>query len=169
MTISTGGRYDNIGGPTVDSSGVMINTSNILYDDSIAKLRSAPFEVPEGYYAVLVGYNMEQAAGAEFVIDGVTLGSQHVANGGACCNGVEDRGNKASTTATVLFRETMTLGGNAWKITQKTPRVIVAVPGWYVVELNDGDHIGQGLQLEYRLVKQKLQLPEAYFPGIKGA
>lgn len=169
MNINTGGRYENMAGPAVDGTGPSGNTNKVLYDDTIAVTRSVPFEVPEGHYAVVIGYNLENVEGAKFRIDGVTLGSQKVASGGACCSGRENRENRASTVATVLFREPMRLGGADWEVTRANNRVVIAVPGWYVTELNSEDNVGAGIQLEYYLVKQSLQLPDVYFPGIKGA
>ena len=162
--IDTGGRYENL---TPQNDGRPTTGSNTtLFDSASTSLTSVLITVQVDRPLMLVAYLMEP--GAELSVEGVSVGSRGIANGSGCCNPCNNNGRPLTTSDAVdiRFREVMTLGGNAWKITDAYRRLVLTLPGQYILQLNDQQYLGLVHVELVELGKVETRIPDVYVAGV---
>jgi hypothetical protein len=162
-TIDTGGYYSGRGTTCEDSRPVQ-GENQVLFDPASTFLQSGLIIVRADQPVMLVAYMVPE--GAEFVVEGVAVGSRAVQQGGGCCSpcGPTLMGQGA---ADIRFREPMTLGGNTWVINEAKKRLVINLPGTYLLVLNDDQYLGSVHVEMVKLGDVKTTLPTAYLAGIQ--
>lgn len=162
--IDTGGRYETL--QPVNDGRPTSSSNTTLFDSASTSTTSVLISVRTGRPLMLIAYMMEE--GAELTVEGVSVGSRGIANGGGCCNPCNNNGRALSTSDAVdiRFREPMTLGGNPWKITNGYRRLVITLPGQYILQLNDQQYLGQVHVELVELGEIETRIPDVYAAGV---
>lgn len=160
--IDTGGHYSGRGSACDDNRPVQ-GEHQVLFDPASTFLQSGLIVVRANQPVMLVAYMVP--TGAEFVVEGVSVGSRAIQQGGSCCvpGGPSLIGQGA---ADILFREPMALGGNTWKLDEGVRRIVINLPGTYILSLNSDEYLGSVHVEMVQLGTVNTVLPETYLAGI---
>ena len=160
--IDTGGHYTGRGSSCDDNRPVQ-GEHQVLFDQSSTFLQSGLIIVRADQPVMLVAYMVPE--GAQFVVEGVSVGSRAVQQGGGCCSpcGPTLMGQGA---ADIRFREPMMLGGNTWSMDEKNRRLVITLPGTYMLVLNDDQYLGSVHVELVQLGNIKTTIPEGYVAGL---
>lgn len=160
--IDTGGHYTGRGSSCDDNRPVQ-GEHQVLFDQSSTFLQSGLIIVREDQPMMLVAYMLPE--GAQFVVEGVSVGSRAVQQGGACCipGGPTLMSQGA---ADIRFREPMTVGGKLWMLDELNRRMVITLPGTYMLVLNDDQYLGSVHVELVQLGKIKTTIPEGYVAGL---
>lgn len=164
MNIDTGGSYNYSGGH-VDASSNPRTSSNVIFDPSSTYSTSTPVNVYSGSQILVTAYNLED--GARIIVHGASLGEVPISSGTVCCTEGKALSLHRYRSVDVLFRAPMRLGGNLWELTPTNNRLLIAVPGSYLFELNDPSYFGN-LQVEYQVFPYE-HFPDVYYAGVVAA
>jgi hypothetical protein len=148
------------------SEGPATGKNVVLFDPSSTYLQSGLITVRPDTAIMLVGYNIPD--GAVFTVEGVSVGSRSMAQGFGCCPSGAPTGNAIGMPRApdILFRSPMKLGGAIWELTPENDRLVIALPGEYLLVLNDAQYLGD-VQVELVVLPGIPQLPFAYMAGIQ--
>lgn len=161
--IDTGGRYADIN--VQQDNRPSIGSNKILFDSSSTSQTSVLINVQVDYPVMIVAYLMED--GAELTVEGVSVGSRSIANGGGCCTPYDNgRSLAVQDTIDIRFREPMTLGGNLWQITDTKRRLVITLPGQYILQLNYTQYLGLIHVEQVELGKISTKIPDIYMAGV---
>lgn len=162
MNIDTGGSYTASRSSGDDNRPVQAEHA-VLFDPASTFLQSGLIIVRENHPVMLVGYMIPNDA--EFVVEGVSVGSRSIQNGGSCCvpggNSLMGQG-----AADIRFREPMNLGGRVWKINPSNRRIVITLPGTYLLVLNDDQYLGSVHVEMVQLGEVATRIPDAYMAGL---
>ncbi|HAX5209137.1 TPA: hypothetical protein JZG45_003989 [Escherichia coli] len=163
MKVDTGAVYD--GYAVVAMDGPAIGKHAVLFDPTSTYAQSALISVRPGSSVLLVGYNIPDDA--VFTVEGVSVGSRPSPSGQGCCRNGGTLGNTIvpGSAPDILFRSPVTLGGKPWQLTKDNDRLVIALPGEYLLVLNDTQYLGD-VQVELIHVPGEQQLPFAYMAGV---
>lgn len=165
MDIDTGGFQSGLSSMCSDGGGPAVGKHAVLFDPNSTFAQSGLIVVRPGMSILLVGYNIPQ--GAVFTVDGVSVGSRSVAQGFGCCNDNTKGAQSIYSSAPpdILFRSPMKLGGKTWELTESVDRLLITLPGDYLLVLNDTQYLGN-LQVEMVTLPGVTQLPFGYMAGV---
>lgn len=162
--IDTGGRlatHDSM----CSSEGPATGKNAVLFDPNSTYLQSGLITVRPDSAVMLVGYNIPD--GAVFTVEGVSAGSRGMAQGFGCCpSGTPNAAGGMPRAPDILFRSPMKLGGIPWQLTPGNDRILIVLPGEYLLVLNDAQYLGD-VQVELVTLPGVPQLPFAYMAGIQ--
>ncbi|HAV9614196.1 TPA: hypothetical protein JLH03_004185 [Escherichia coli] len=163
MGIDTGGLYDDRGSHAAEKS--VTGKHMVLFDPTSTYAQSALISVRPGSSVLLVGYNIPEDA--VFTVEGVSVGTSPAPGGQGCCRNGSVLGNSIvpGSAPNILFRSPVKLGGKPWQLTKDNDRLLIALPGEYLLVLNDTQHLGD-VQVELIPVPGYQQLPFAYMAGV---
>ena len=68
--------------------------------------------------------------------------------------------------ADIRFREPMTVGGKLWMLDELNRRMVITLPGTYMLVLNDDQYLGSVHVELVQLGKIKTTIPEGYVAGL---
>ncbi|EKY5009632.1 TPA: hypothetical protein RMT71_003213 [Escherichia coli] len=161
--IDTGGTHDEY--TNVAADGPAVGKHAVLFDPTSTYAQSALISVRPGSSVLLVGYNIPDDA--VFTVEGVSVGSRPSPVGHGCCRNGVVLGNTIvpGSAPDILFRSPMMLGGKPWQLTKGNDRLVIALPGEYLLVLNDTQYLGD-VQVELIHVPGEQQLPFAYMAGV---
>lgn len=162
MNIDTGGFHTSAG-PACEDNRPVQNEHHVLFDPSSTFLQSGPIVVRPNRPLMLVGYMVPE--GAEFVVEGVSLGSRAVQHGGGCCSPCGPS-LLSRAAADILFREPMTLGGSVWKINELNRHLVLTLPGSYILSLNSDEYLGSIHVELVELGEVQAPIPAGYMAGL---
>ena len=165
MDIDTGGVQTGLSSMCSDGGGPAVGKHAVLFDPNSTYAQSGLIVVRPGTSIMLVGYNIPE--GAVLTVDGVSVGSRSVAQGLGCCN---DNTKTAQSiyngnAPDILFRSPMKLGGRPWQLTEEVDRLLITLPGEYLLVLNDTMYLGD-MQVEMVVLPGVPQLPFSYMAGV---
>lgn len=161
--IDTGGMYTAQRAGCVDDRPVQ-NDKLVLFDAASTFTQSGVFIVRANNPLMIVGYEVPD--GAVFTVEGVNVGSRAVQSGGGCCSPCGPT-LLSQQAADILFREPMTLGGNIWQITATKRRLLITLPGEYILSLNEDQYFGSVHVEVKELGVIPTEIPDAYVAGIQ--
>jgi hypothetical protein len=160
MAIDTGGSITS----TLPLEGPAIGTTFVLFDSNSTYQQSPLVTVRPDYSVLLIGYGIPY--GAAFTVEGVSLGSRAMGSYPAFApeRGVARNLSIPAPPPDILFRSPMRLGGNEWELTSDNDRMLISLPGDYLLVLNDPSYLG-AVQVEAVWIPGHQQLPFSYMPG----
>lgn len=163
VRIDTGGVHEEHVIAATD--GPAVGKHAVLFDPTSTYAQSALISVRPGSSVLLVGYNIPD--GAVFTVEGVSVGSRPSPTGYGCCRNGGALGNTIvpGSAPDILFRSPVKLGGKTWQLTKDNDRLVIALPGEYLLVLNDTQYLGD-VQVELIHVPGEQQLPFAYMAGV---
>lgn len=163
MSIDTGGRYSSV---DRSNTNPVKNNSAVLFDGSSTSTTSGVINVASNRPVLITAYAIPE--GCAFTVEGVSTGSRAISSASGCCDTSSPTSGALvpQGAADILFREPMTLGGHTWQITETTRRILITLPGMYVLQMNDISYIGDCHVEINPLVGVKTELPTAYHAGI---
>ena len=163
MKIDTHGAYENYSvlAADVPAAGKHI----VLFDPTSTYAQSSLITVHPGNSVLLVGYNIPEQA--VFTVEGVSVGTNPSPNGYGCCRtgSMSENTIVPGSSPNILFRSPVKLGGKLWALTAENDRLLISLPGEYLLVLNDTQYLGD-VQIELIVVPGYQQLPFAYMAGI---
>lgn len=160
--IDTGGHFTGRGSSCDDSRPVQ-GEHQILFDQSSTFLQSGLIIVRADQPVMLVGYMVPE--GAQFHVEGVSVGSRAVQQGVGCCSPYGPT-LMSQGAADIRFREKMTLGGQPWVMDELNRRIVITLPGTYILTLNDDQYLGSVHVELVQLGNVKTTIPEGYMAGL---
>jgi hypothetical protein len=165
MAVSTG-TYSNLGA-TISQKEKIVSRGNILFapGSEFSNAVSHVFSVDAGQVIVIDAYNFPE--GLTIQLNRVLQAGPGIPTGASCppCGQPDLDGR-----ATIQYEKPMDLGCGSeyWRLTQTKTQMVIAVPGSYVLELNEQEFLSTDLYVEYiKHTRAALgQLPEIYFGGV---
>lgn len=164
MDINTGGFQTGLSGTLAEDMSPAVGKHTVLFDPSSTFAQSGLIAVRPNTSVLLVGYNIPE--GAVLTLDGVSVGSRSVAQGfGAhTADPSTPQSIYNSSPPDILFRSPMRLGGKIWQLTNEADRLLITLPGEYLLVLNDAMYFGD-LQVEMVMLPGCTQYPFSYMAG----
>ena len=153
--------------PPADTPVIRTPGKTILFSPESAydNYYSPSFTLTPGSVALIDGYNMPEEDQYYITVDRLVKSTKALPVGGNNCNPCDMKRAFGSGDIT-LFRETMSLGGNEWRLTKKHPQLLITIPGIYDLRLSSLDMIGD-MEVELMMWEQpRVHYPESYFAGL---
>lgn len=160
--IDTGGQFIGCDSACEDQRPVY-GEHRVLFDFTSTVSQTGIITVNEDSPIMLVAYVLPDDA--ELVVEGVSVGSRSVPQGGGCCSPCGPS-LESSGIPDIRFRWPMTLGGNTWKLSATNRRLVINLPGTYILVLADDQYIGSVYVEALSIGHIKTILPAQYLAGI---